>query len=108
VRLPCVTLLACIAACGPDREEWWDALARVMCDKKFDCEERASQTYWGDEDTCAGEILLLVDTSSYEDCTYDRSSAQECLSVWRRVECEPPGQQYDDVAYWCDQVWTCP
>ncbi len=108
MRLVPIVLVVPLVACGPSREDWWDALATAMCDTRFECEAQASLGYWEDEDACAEEILELVDKDRYDACAYDRSSASDCLSAWNRVECEPLGQQYDDVAWWCDQVWSCP
>ena len=108
MRTSAALLPALLAACGPSREQWWDALAEAMCDTRFDCDERASLHYWEDEDECAEEILSLVDTGRFETCEYDRSAARACLSAWHDVECEPAVEQYEDTAYWCDQVWYCP
>jgi hypothetical protein len=108
LRIPAPTLLLLLPACTPDRDEWWDAYAKARCDTWFDCDERASEHYWEDEGECREEFLSLVDRTRFEPCTYDRSAAHGCLVAWRDIECEPPYEQYQDVAYWCDQVWYCP
>ncbi|MBN1335410.1 MAG: hypothetical protein JXB39_05570 [Deltaproteobacteria bacterium] len=105
-RIPAVSALVFLAACGPSRDNFIDAYIETVCEKVLECQEEDDSIQFDDQAECEGFFGVFIDDDAFEDCDYDKGAARDCLDAIEELDCDFDEEGLEAVDA-CEDVWDC-
>ncbi len=97
-------LWSLLLGCGVSEARFAEAYARAQCDQEQRCHLAEFETSYSSLEDCIFDATV-DEVEIPEDCDYDSSAANDCLSALRSADCT--GYDVGEWADECEAIYVC-